>query len=766
MTTKSANRRMKDFHNAPIITAADVRQAMLDARNDLSDKQVFTSSVYQTKLNAFARFITGRTGKAGTGISVSARVEWNAKDKDMTAYTDGLVAVINAACEPIHEHYKRRLDKHYAIMGLAVHEFAHCLFTDFTLVREQCKAFMDGRFYPYEPDTTPENKSGLEGMKELLAKGKATRRAIAKLYKNLDNSIEDTYIEKSLARLFPGDAKKALNYLNRALFGGDFMENVKKSYEKAKESGGTVSKWALLHSAMLTMMMIGTVNLDTSYNDDIADVAVRLNRIIPRLKRETENSDHKARKVLCLDIILENWDIIEDDLKHQMDVPRALKDLSPEEAQALLELILGMMLESAGADHERTSDPNHGTPLRVFVELPPDVKLPELPQNSDAGDADVELVVSGGSGQDGNSQDSPPNGTSGSGPDEASSEADSPGNTGETVTIEFGEDEEVSDSGDTTLADSLNVTENELAETRAESIVENQLQQILQDNATAGKATNDHWNIKINRVPVTAYGTGRYETVWPLLRGVSKTLKKELLKILQDRRTGTRVTGLPFGRRMDPRSYSRMDERWFAKNNLPNDTPRVAATLLIDRSGSMKDGSRDSSGQHLFGTKIQAASNTALVLYDFCVDLGFPVMVCSHYVERGKTVVIDSMAAFQRVDKQDRYRIAGAEAGGGNRDGTALNYALGELKLRTEDIKLLFIISDGLPSDYDYGENGIQHLQEVIDDARRSDVFVFAAALDEDIPAIKHIYGDNMFEMTDLAKMPKTLLNVMRRFLK
>jgi nitric oxide reductase activation protein len=183
----------------------------------------------------------------------------------------------------------------------------------------------------------------------------------------------------------------------------------------------------------------------------------------------------------------------------------------------------------------------------------------------------------------------------------------------------------------------------------------------------------------------------------------------------------------------------------------------------------MHSAAHDSSNQGLFNTKIQAASNAALVLYDFCVELDFPVMVCSHTTGSGNTVVIDSMAAFQKSGKHDisdRYRIAGAIAGGGNRDGTALNYALSELKMRQEDIKLLFIISDGLPSDYGDGEDGVLHLQEVIDDARRSGVFVFAAALDEDIPSIRHIYGDGMFEMTDLVKMPKTLLSVMRRFLK
>ncbi len=58
------------------------------------------------------------------------------------------------------------------------------------------------------------------------------------------------------------------------------------------------------------------------------------------------------------------------------------------------------------------------------------------------------------------------------------------------------------------------------------------------------------------------------------------------------------------------------------------------------------------------------------------------------------------------------------------------------------------------------------HLQEVLASAHKAGVLTFAAALNEDISSIKGIYGENMFEITDLAKMPRTLLTVMKRFVK
>jgi nitric oxide reductase activation protein len=91
---------------------------------------------------------------------------------------------------------------------------------------------------------------------------------------------------------------------------------------------------------------------------------------------------------------------------------------------------------------------------------------------------------------------------------------------------------------------------------------------------------------------------------------------------------------------------------------------------------------------------------------------------------------------------------------------------LTELLKRPEEIKLLFIVSDGLPADYGSNEDGVKHLQEVLASAQKAGVLTFAAALNEDISSIKGIYGENMFEITDLARMPRALLTVMKRFVK
>ena len=728
------NKMLKEYQKT-LITPSAMRKALLDARNELSDQEVFLSPAYQRQLNSLGSYIVGRTGRKD--IAVAARVEWDGSSHPITAYTDNKTAVINAA-HPIIQKQKRRIDRHMCVMGLACHEFAHCLFTDFSLLEEQYEVFMKGKLYPDTPEVTPANEHGLKGIQEILAKGPLVRKTVAQIYKRLDNVIEDAYIERSLVLLHPGDSKKSLKILNQAFFGDDFMESFMEDAEN--DPSLFQRKWSIFHDALLTLLKMGFVNIDPDYNETMADIHDRLLNLSPRLMREVENSNVRARKELALDILLENWDLLEGQLEYEYsqmnETEKALTDLTDEELNELLNRIIQAVLGNIGTDHEGHDDSNSGMPVKVFAELP-------APSQES----------SEGSGGKESADDASPASSKGS-----DSEGSRPA-------IRITPENDPS-GGDDSMRRTLNGIEQGLAEQAAETKVEGQLKQTLQKNANAS-AVDDSWGVRIVRAAETPQsGVARYEYIWPKISPISRSLKKELLRILQDRRQGNKLTGLIHGRRLDTRSLYRSDEKYFSKTRLPSDRPTVATALLIDQSGSMCNHARDSSGQGLFGNKIQAASNAALLLYDFCVDLGFPIMVAGHTTWQTGSVKLEVMAAFQKVDKNDKYRICNAKAMGGNRDGTALNYMLTELKKRPEEIKLLFIISDGLPSDYYGGEDGVAHLQSVLADAHRSGVMTFAAALDEDIPQLRKIYGENMFEITDLARMPRTLLNVMKRFVK
>lgn len=92
----------------------------------------------------------------------------------------------------------------------------------------------------------------------------------------------------------------------------------------------------------------------------------------------------------------------------------------------------------------------------------------------------------------------------------------------------------------------------------------------------------------------------------------------------------------------------------------------TAVALLIDMSGSMMD------------QRIRQARLCALCLYEFCRSAGIPILIYGHHTDnkqyrrvQNETVYLHSLAEFD-ANCNDKYRIAGIEADGCNRDGAAI----------------------------------------------------------------------------------------------
>ena len=153
---------------------------------------------------------------------------------------------------------------------------------------------------------------------------------------------------------------------------------------------------------------------------------------------------------------------------------------------------------------------------------------------------------------------------------------------------------------------------------------------------------------------------------------------------------------------------------------LPNDTPELAIGLLLDESGSMGCGSR--------ATYARAA---AIILYDFCQSLHIPVMVYGHSTDDG--VALYSYAEFDSIDQLDRYRMMDISARGSNRDGAALRFVAEQLAKRSEDIRLLILVSDGQPADAGYyGTAAEEDLRGIKAEYRRKGICFVAAAIGDD----------------------------------
>ena len=185
----------------------------------------------------------------------------------------------------------------------------------------------------------------------------------------------------------------------------------------------------------------------------------------------------------------------------------------------------------------------------------------------------------------------------------------------------------------------------------------------------------------------------------------------------------------------------------------------MAVGLVIAESGSMGGAQR-----------CTYARATAIILEDFCRNLGIPVMIYGHSTNwrtYGASVELYSYVEFDAYDNNDKYRLMNISSRGGNRDGAALRYVAERLMERPEPQKLLMIISDGQPADEGYsGTAAEEDLSSIKQEYQRKGVLFVAAAIGSDKANIERIYGDSFLDITDLTQLPVRLTNIVKKYIR
>lgn len=276
----------------------------------------------------------------------------------------------------------------------------------------------------------------------------------------------------------------------------------------------------------------------------------------------------------------------------------------------------------------------------------------------------------------------------------------------------------------------------QLAEDSAYTRYEEELSEELQDEASRITYGNIHRGIHVhvNRMSyVPDQFRVEYQKVFPALQPISKRLQKQVAQILKDAKEGGKLDGLPFGRRINARNVVRNDGKIFYKMKLPGDQGDIAVCLLIDESGSMSCSDR-----------ITTARAAALIIHDFCKGLEIPIAIYGH--TEYDDVEVYSYAEYDSIDGKDAYRIMDMSSRCCNRDGAALRFAAERLMERPEEIKLLILVSDGQPSGEGYyGTAAEADLRGIKQEYSRKGIRLFSAAIGEDKPNIKRIYGDGFW---------------------
>lgn len=199
--------------------------------SEVTPRTLFMSKEYRkfSQIQVEATVATATDYVKALGAKVSQRdiamrastpviMEWL---KDITAYTDGRTIHVNANSSLVT--YSNELEiQHAIIQGMLRHEIGHVLFTDSALVTLWVNDLRDGnmRFQPNELSASD---------KEVLDKirnDKAFALMWAQMAKNIENCIEDGYIESELDTVSggKGDTVRYLSTVNSVMI-AQGMEN-------------------------------------------------------------------------------------------------------------------------------------------------------------------------------------------------------------------------------------------------------------------------------------------------------------------------------------------------------------------------------------------------------------------------------------------------------------------------------------------------------------------------------------------------------------
>jgi nitric oxide reductase NorD protein len=164
-----------------------------------------------------------------------------------------------------------------------------------------------------------------------------------------------------------------------------------------------------------------------------------------------------------------------------------------------------------------------------------------------------------------------------------------------------------------------------------------------------------------------------------------------------------------------------------------------AISLLVDISGSTET-------RVTPAFKIIDLERLALLLASEALDALGDLYSISAFTGKGPDSVI--VMPVKRFDESSgdgtRRRIAALKPGGFTRLGAAVRHCTWQLTRQTAGHRLLLILSDGRPNDYDryQGTYGIEDSRQAIMEARASGVFPFCLTVDRDASEyLPHIFG-------------------------
>lgn len=717
------------------------RELVQEEKRKLTNEGIFESAFYKEMLLSVAGELTGGTLKkvelvkfpesGWAGKCNTRRVQLNLENRVTASFPS--VAL-----------------KSDSITGFLGHECGHWNFSDFKLRKEYLEGLKKGEWYLHPPNPATESEAKhLEEINGYLEqKHEAAASLLAETASYIQNMLEDVYVEQKMCERYPGSIRRGIRQ-NR-------IRNAERipSLKVQLESGYKPA--AILLNLMAQYSLTGTVN----NWEDIADRLLEILELVkPVIDTAASSEDAKMRMDATNRILLIIWKVLLEEIQEmekQQNCQNAGLQEQKEEAQ-----------DSSGEPQDWPEEPQN-------QEEEPKNKQEETDQPGVSKEKEKQNKQAGTQEQQERQEESQPD----------SKETvrqmieQLRGQLPEFLLEKDGEDVEgnLQKMGEVSRVNAL-LPDEQVVETR------DRLTEYIQEAAEelAKRELEDRFCLELSRELLATEFDGDHRKVKKILkretkfsksarlrctvcedqvRDIMRRMKPRLLPVLSCQGTAME-RNLFFGSQMNYQALYDPGKRIFCNLEVRKKV-NTAVALLIDMSGSMMD------------QRIRQARLCALCLYEFCRSAGIPILIYGHHTDnkqykrvQNETVYLHSLAEFD-ADCNDKYRIAGIEADGCNRDGAAIIFVGEKLAKRPEKIKLLFLISDGFPNASCYrGKEAEADLQQIKEKLEKKRITMLTAAIGEDKEAIQRIYKEGFLDISDLEQLPyilpKQILKYIRR---
>ena len=718
---------------------AKVRKLALDKKSKLTAKDVLMSEELKSYLSSLAVSMGNGAGETTTII-----VDDGGPDAP-SGYTNGTRMYLNCTSHKL-DYFDNLEGKFLGFMGTFFHEKAHDLFNDFNEFRNAMRYIDSGHFYGEKPQNmNAKQEADWTDMEDAL-QAPHTRQIFQTVFKDLDNIIADRHDEDSLIDAYGAFVGESL-YLSRQAkqADADFFES-----EVHKVNTGEQDELVFMTNNMFQLCLFDEVLARSQKTVETSDYWQSIEKIQEHARIACATDDISRRFSEMNWMLLYFWPYIRNAIQKLQDQKNQQQGSSATQQNP--------NGSGSGNDQNQNTQGNQGSQLQSGQG-----GNNQQPTSSISAD-DVQQLLNALNKGTGNlgSNPAPQNHHSSDiaitrRANERNGKVPEKNQAGAKAATDA-----MSKQGKEAVYQALNSITSEIAQNQAEDELEGEASAVLVDAVTAVNDAGSHKGIKINTdrvLGVTASDVNNYNMIMEELRPVSRRLQKQMLDALRDLKDGYVQRHKQFGRTIIPSDAYRPDQRFFANKKLPQDLPDMALSVLVDHSGSMG------------GNRIESAMKASLLLHDFCTGLNIPIAVAGHNAERGVCVNYYIYADYEQISNKDRYRAARMaaaltkmRANNCNRDGAALTISAKLLEKRQEEVRLLIIISDGRPNDEGYGgEEAAKDIQNIVKQCKQRGIEVLACAIGDDKENIAAIYGDSFIDITDLSKLPKTLVDIVKK---